>query len=122
MLSGARWKPDPARRENPEYVSVRKQSDIALNGANAGNHSVRPCTDLLGCFSARAAVAENHPAGPFLVDLLGRQTLVLTIVPFDEVGVDDGCVGENRQFRYRSKVYPLCPYDGRLSSTPSRRV
>src|SRR6516165_11411792 len=30
MLSGARWKPDPARRENPQYVSVRKQSDIAL--------------------------------------------------------------------------------------------
>jgi len=30
MLSGARWKPDLARRENPQYVSVRKQGDIAL--------------------------------------------------------------------------------------------
>jgi hypothetical protein len=29
MLSGARWKPDPARRENPECVSVRKQVEVA---------------------------------------------------------------------------------------------
>jgi len=41
--------------------------------------------------------AENQPARGDLVDLLGCQPLVLTVVPLHEVGVDDRLIAESRQ-------------------------
>src|SRR5208283_287681 len=97
MLSGARWKPDPPRHEDAEDVSVRKQSDIPVNSADPGDDSIHPGADLLRRFTARATVAENQPVGRLLVDLLGREPLVFAVVPFGELGIDDGCVAETRQ-------------------------
>ena len=70
MLSGARREPDPPCHEDAEYVSVRKQSDIAANSADLGDDPIHPRTHLLWHFAARATVAENQPAGRLLVDLL----------------------------------------------------
>ena len=97
MLSGARREPDPPCHEDAEYVSVCKQSDIAVNSADPGDDSIHPRTHLLWHFAARATVAENQPVGRLLVDLLGRQSLVFAVVPFGQLGVDDGCVAETRQ-------------------------
>ena len=42
-------------------MPVRKQSDIAFNSADPGDHSIHPRTHLLWHFAARATVAENQP-------------------------------------------------------------
>ena len=47
MLSGARREPDPPCHEDAEYVSMRKQSDIAVNSADPGDNSIHPRTNLL---------------------------------------------------------------------------
>ena len=86
MLSGARREPDPPCHEDAEYVSVRKQSDIAVNSADPGDDPIHPRTHLLWHFAARATVAENQPVGRLLVDLFGRQPLVFAVVPFGQSG------------------------------------
>jgi hypothetical protein len=93
---GASGQPNPARHKHAQHVSVRKQGDVALDGARPGDHSIRPCADLRRRLSTRAAVAKNQPAGRLLIDLLGGQPLVLAIVPLDQVGVDDGRGPETR--------------------------
>ena len=69
MLSGAWREPDPRSHEDAEYASVRKQSDIAFNSADPGDHSIHPHTHLPWHFAARATVAENQPVGRLLVHL-----------------------------------------------------
>src|SRR5262249_54073279 len=58
---------------------------------------VRPGADLVRCFAARGAVAEDQPAGSRLVDLLRRDPLVLTVVPLHEVRLDHGVAPEPHQ-------------------------
>jgi hypothetical protein len=68
---------------------MRKQRNIAAHGAGTGYHSVDAGTNLLGRLATWAAIPEDQPARRDLVDLLGRQCLVVAVVPFDEVGVDN---------------------------------
>jgi hypothetical protein len=72
MLSGARRKLEPPCHKDAKDMSVGKQSDIAGNSTDPGDHSIDPRTHLLWRFAARATVAENQPAGRLLVDLFGR--------------------------------------------------
>jgi hypothetical protein len=56
--------------------------------------------------AARASVPEDQPAGHNLVDLLGRQSLVLAVVPLGQIGVDDRLSAEARQFAGFSRSVP----------------
>jgi ribosomal protein S4E len=47
VLPGARGQLKPARREDAQHVSVRKQSDVALDRARPGDHSIHSCVHLL---------------------------------------------------------------------------
>src|SRR5208283_678230 len=87
MRAGARWKPDPPRHEDAEHVSVRKQSDIPVNSADPGDDSIHPGADLLWRFAARATVAENQPVRRLLMNLLGRQPLVIAVIPLRQLRV-----------------------------------
>ena len=90
MLSGAWREPDPSCREDAQHVAVREQRGIAVNRTRPGNHPVDARTDLIRCLATRASVPEDEPARRHVLDLLGRQALVLAVVPLHEVGVDDG--------------------------------
>ena len=48
-------------------------------------------------FAARVAVAEHLPVRPFLEDVLRRLALVSTVVPLEQVGIDQGGGLEGRQ-------------------------
>ena len=97
MFSGTRWKPDPARRENAQHVAVGKQRDSALDFADPGNHPVHPRTHLVRRLAV-SSIAEDQP-GTALVDLLKRHTLVLAVIPLDQVEMINGLVVKTRQFR-----------------------
>src|SRR5262245_25388374 len=97
MLAASRGQSDPTRYEHAQHMSMREQNDVAVDRARAGYHPVHPRPDLLWRLAARASIRENQPARGDLVDLLRRQSLVLAIVPFDQVGVDDSLIAEARQ-------------------------
>ena len=89
---------EPARRQDAEYVAVREQSDISVciegpvdDGAGTDRH-------LPDRLPARDAVAEEGPAGPVAVDVVGGAAFVIAIVPFAQVGLDLGDSAETGQF------------------------
>src|SRR5262249_21044401 len=69
----------------------------AVDRARPGDHPVHTRTHLFRRLTARASIPEDLPARRGLVDLLGRQSLVLAIVPLDQVGVDHGLIAEASQ-------------------------
>src|SRR5262245_39890487 len=97
VLTPAHGQPDPARRENTQQVAVREQCGVAGDRAGPRYHPVYPRTNLLRRLATRAPISEDQPARRRLLDLLGRQSLVVAVVPLDEVGVDDGSIGQARQ-------------------------
>ena len=75
-------------------MAVREQHDIAFCRACSGNHPVRPRTHLLRRLPTRASIPEDQPTRRALVDLLGRQSFLLPVVPLHQVAIDHGRVGE----------------------------
>jgi hypothetical protein len=60
-------------------MSVRKQSDVALDLARSCDDPIHPRTYLLRRLAAWTSVPEDQPAGRHLVDLLRRQPLVFAV-------------------------------------------
>src|SRR5262249_43135628 len=94
MLTTAGRQADPARYEHAQHVSMRKQRYVAIDRARPGDHPVDAATNLLWCLAAWASVPEEEPPRPHFLDLLGRQPLVVAVVPLHEVGVDDRLVAQ----------------------------
>ena len=90
MLSGARRQANPAHHEHPEHMAMREQRDICVGRAGPGYHPVHPRAHLLRRFAARASIPEDQPTRRALVDLLGRQSFLLPVVPLGQVWVDNG--------------------------------
>ena len=63
---------------------------LPFDGADAAHDAVGAGGDLLGRFAAGAAVAKQLPIGILLMDFGGAEAFVLAVVPFDEIGIDDG--------------------------------
>ena len=104
MLPAERGQPNPPRRENAQNVSVREQHDIAVDGARPDDHSVDPCSHLLRPLSSRASVSKDEPAWRDVMNLLRRQSLVVAIVPLDQISVDDRHITEACQFAGLSRA------------------
>ena len=97
MLSSLGGKADPPRHKNAQHVSVCEQRDVAAGSTRASDHAVHPDAHLLRRFATWASVPEDHPARPYVLDLLGRQPFVLAVVPFDQIGIDDGAAAKTCQ-------------------------
>src|SRR4029450_7194345 len=97
MLAGAWRKTDPPRDQNSKHVAMGEQSNVARLGANPGDDAVDPRADLGRALAARTTVPEDHPARLFRMDLLRCERLVLTVVPFLQVGFERCASGGARQ-------------------------
>jgi hypothetical protein len=71
-------------------MPTRKEENIALNRAQPTHYAVGPGPDLIRRFSSRAAVAEQLPVGAILENLDGTATLILAVVPFQQIAIDRG--------------------------------
>ena len=76
------------RREHAQEVAVREEQHRPLRGRHPVEHPRRPRPNLLRGLAARHRAGEDRPARIVLADLVGRQPLVLAVVPLDEVVVD----------------------------------
>src|SRR5262249_29434432 len=81
VLSGARRQPDPAHAEHAQHVTMGEQRDVAAGPPHPGDHAVHPGSHLFRRLAVWAAIAKQLPVGASLVDLLGREALVVSVVP-----------------------------------------
>ena len=113
--------PPPAGSPIQRATSTRStcpcanRADVAVDRAGTGYHPVHSRTHLLRGLATRASIPKDQPTRRDLVDLLGRQSLVLAIVPLDQVGVDDGLIAEARQLAGLS-----CPLHRAAENEPKR--
>src|SRR6516162_342758 len=68
-------------------MPARKQQSVARDGANAVHDAIGPNADLIRCFSSGTTVAKQLPARTLFVDLLSSTSLVLAIIPFQQIAV-----------------------------------
>src|SRR6266576_1868257 len=97
VSSGRRFEHHPAGGEHPQEVAARKKEHSRSGGSHPGQYAVSPRTHLVRRFTARATVAEQLPLRPRSKDLVRAETLVLTVVPFDQIAIDFGNCPEPRQ-------------------------
>src|SRR5579871_931536 len=87
VLAGSGLETEPPCSQGPQEMSMREDQRVAVDGAQPGNHPVRPRRDVAGTFAARAAVAKQPPARPFLANFHTPTSLVVAVVPLEEVGI-----------------------------------
>jgi len=68
-------------------MPARKQQNVAWDVANAAHDAIGPDADLIRCFSSRTTVAKQLPARTLFVDLLCATSLILTVIPFQQIAV-----------------------------------
>jgi len=90
VSSGRRFEPHPAGGEHPQEVAARKKEHSRSRGSHPGQYAVSPRAHLVRRFTAWATVAEQLPLRPRSKDLVCAETLVLTVVPFDQIAIDFG--------------------------------
>ena len=87
VLTTACRQSDPSRHEHAQHVSVREQRNVAVDRARAGDHTVHARTDLLRRLAAWSFIPKEQPTRRHAVDLPRRQSLVVAVVPFHQVGL-----------------------------------
>src|SRR3989454_8007815 len=96
---------EPASSKYTEKMRARKDQHITLDSAHAFHHAVCPRAHLVRRFPSGAAIAKQLPIRALPVDVSGKATLILAVVPFEQVPVD--C-------RHRAKASQLAGPGGPL--------
>ena len=78
----------PARSQNPNEMSTRKQHYVARDGTYPRYDAVGSSGYLLRRFTSRAPIPKKLPAGPLQPDLCRAETLVFAVIPLDQVRID----------------------------------
>ncbi len=64
-----------------------ENSSGAVNGSNPFDDAVRARPNLIERFSARESIAEHFPVRTLGVNVGGAETLILAVIPFDQVAI-----------------------------------
>ena len=62
---------------------------MAGHGTHFRNYPIDAGGNLFRALTSRTPVVENHPVGRAGMDLFRRQSFVLAVAPFDEIGIHD---------------------------------
>src|SRR5215510_8096536 len=84
---GRHVKLNPARRQYPNEMPAGKQQHVPLHGTQATHDTIGPRRGLGWRFPSWAAVAEQFPVGALRPDLGGAASLILAVVPFDQLTI-----------------------------------
>ena len=79
---------NPPRGQDAAELPVRKQSYVAIKRAKMGNKPVGPGGNQCRHFATRTTVPKDIPARSSLSNIGGKQSLVISVVPFSQVGLD----------------------------------
>ncbi len=97
--------PEPASGEHSQEMAAGENQHVTLDRARAFHRAVCPRANLVRRFPSRAAITKQLPIRALPVDVSGKATLILAIVPFEQVTVD---------FSHSSKASQLAGPGGTL--------
>jgi hypothetical protein len=89
-------------------MCARENQHVALDDAHMLHHPIGTRANLAWRFPSRAAIAKQLPIRALVVDVSRKTTLVLPIVPSEQVPVD---------FSHSSEAGQLARSDGTLQRT-----
>src|SRR5207248_1939709 len=72
---------NPSRCENASQMTMREQRNVSFHPTQAGDQPVSPAGNLRGRFAVRTAVPIYVPIRPVFVNVCGKQSFVVAIVP-----------------------------------------
>jgi len=78
-------------------MGAGEEQCISSGCSHSAQHAVGPGGYLVRRLASRTAIAKNLPVGAHTVNLRRRQTFILTIVPFEQVGIDFSFGAKTRQ-------------------------
>src|SRR5262245_20367107 len=79
-------------------MSAGEQQHVSTHSPQAAHGPVSPGDDLGRRFPSRAAVAEQLPVGALCPNLGRPPSLILAVVPFQQIGIDFGDAPKAGQF------------------------
>src|SRR5262249_50872988 len=98
-------KPEPTSGQYSQEMPARKKQHVTFDRAHALHHAICSCANLVWRFPSGAAIAKQLPIRALLLDAGGQATLILAIVPFEQVPLD---------FRHRAKTSQFAGPGGTL--------
>src|SRR6185369_16025832 len=97
-----RFDTNPAGGQYPNEVSAGEKQHVTLHRAHAAYYAVRPSCRLLWRLTPRATVAEKLPVRAIRANLGRGETLILAIVPLDQIMIDFGSRRKPRSSQVRT--------------------
>src|ERR1700689_1101267 len=78
-------------------MAAGKHDRLVIRCAKAPNDAIGAGADLAWLLAVRASVAEQEPAGPAGEDFAALASLVVAVIPFEQVGIKLGGVAESSE-------------------------
>src|SRR5439155_16685384 len=97
--------PEPARGEYSQEMPAGEKQHVTFDTARAFHRAVRPRANLFWRFPSGAAIPKQLLIRALPVNVSGKATLILAIVPFEQVPID---------FSHSSKASQLAGPGGTL--------
>src|SRR5207248_7303507 len=80
--------PEPARGKYSQEMPAGEKQHVTFDTARAFHRAVRPRANLFWQFPSGAAITKQLPIRVLPVNVSGKATLILAIVPFEQVPID----------------------------------
>src|SRR5208337_1089421 len=81
------FQPQPTRSQHPQKVPVRKNQNVVPDRAHSADHTIGARTNLGGRLPSRTTIAEQLPARALRMDLASGSSLILAVVPFQQIAI-----------------------------------
>src|SRR5579862_9999148 len=102
-----------------------KDQDVAIERPKPRHDLIDPLGDLQDGLAAGTPVAEQFPVGALSMDVCERPSLVITVIPFEQPGVEHGLSGKSGELtgpqrppqRTRQHVIELQVFEPRTQRT-----
>jgi hypothetical protein len=99
--SFARLGAKPPIGHDPEDIAVCEQKHVSGATADSSDHAVGSRSDVGDGLAVRAAVVEQMPCRTVRSNLRRSSTLVLAVIPLDQIGIFRGDSAEAGEFTVR---------------------
>src|SRR5579864_2668567 len=121
MLRRGCGKLEPQGGEDSQLMAVPEEQDIPIDRTHARDHPTRAVGNFVDRLTAHDTVTEQRPSGPLRADLVACQSIVLAVVPLDEIRIDHRPIPEACDVARLSRALQWADEHGRDVEAPERR-
>ena len=96
--AGPSFEAEPSSCEHTQEMPAGKEQHVPRDGPHSAHNVIGPGTNLYRGFSSRTTIPEQLPVGALGVNINSAATLVITVIPFQQVAIYLGNVPKASQF------------------------